>query len=243
MKNVLSSIGVGSATVDTVFPTTTVVAGESIDATVEIEGGSSEQRVDGVYFALVTRYRQNEGSSNAVVSEFQLTDEFTVEAGAHRTIPVTVEIPPETPVTLGDTDVWVETGLDIDWALDPSDEDELRVEPGPHLAALHAALTDLGFERRSAETITAEYTPFDPPHGFVQQFEYRPVAGGYAGLDELELVCSPTDGLQVLAEVDRRGDPVTDWARSDERCSRFEIETTDENAIAETVDDVIERFV
>lgn len=244
MKNVLSSIGVGSATVDTVFPTTSVTAGETIDAEVEIEGGSSKQQVDDVYFALVTRFRQDEGSSNAVVDELQLTDEFTIDPGEERTIPVSIDVPSETPVTMGGGDVWVETGLDIDWALDPSDKDELQVKPGPHLAAFHSALGGLGFDVRTVEIITAEHTPFDPVHGFVQQFEYRPVADRFANrLDELEFVFNPTDDeLQVLMEVDRKGDPVTGWMRSDEHSSKFEIETTDENAIAEKVDDIIERF-
>lgn len=46
----------------------------------------------------------DEGSSNAVVDEFRLTDGFTVAPGEEKTVPVTIDIPVETPVTMGDAD-------------------------------------------------------------------------------------------------------------------------------------------
>ena len=244
MKKVLSSIGIGSATVDTVFPSTSVTAGESVDAAVEVEGGSTELDVDGIYFALVTRYRQDEGSSNAIIEQFRLTDGFTVAPGEEMSIPVTIEIPPETPITMGNADVWVETGLDIDWALDPSDEDELCVRPDPYLDTLLNAVGGLGFDFHAGELITATDTPFAPDHGFVQVFQYRPVTAAYSGrLDELELVCNPTaDGVEVLMEIDRKGDPTSGWTQSGEHYARFTVETTDEDEVAGRIDDVIERF-
>jgi hypothetical protein len=41
MGRILSSIGIGNATVDTVFPDTTVTAGETVAADVEVRGAQS----------------------------------------------------------------------------------------------------------------------------------------------------------------------------------------------------------
>lgn len=45
MKKILASIGIGSATVDTVLPSTTVTPGETVDAEINISGGSAEQDI------------------------------------------------------------------------------------------------------------------------------------------------------------------------------------------------------
>lgn len=50
MNQVLSSIGIGAATVDTVFPRTELVPGETVTADVELYGGDATQEIDGIYF-------------------------------------------------------------------------------------------------------------------------------------------------------------------------------------------------
>ncbi|WP_049922847.1 sporulation protein, partial [Halopiger djelfimassiliensis] len=44
MKRILSSLGIGAATVDTVLPTT-LTAGETVD----VSGGNDSQEIDGIY--------------------------------------------------------------------------------------------------------------------------------------------------------------------------------------------------
>jgi len=203
--SILSRVGVGSATVDTKVPER-VTAGESISGTVEIEGGSSEQAIDAIYFALETRYRRDEGSSTAVIDKFQLTDSFTIAAGAERTMAVEIDIPAWTPLTRGRTEVWIETGLDIDWALDPDDTDYLEVSPTDRMARVLDAVADLGFELKTAEPEAAPAVFPTDGRPYVQEFDFVPKDGPFRGdLDEIDIVFEPTaDELAVYLEIDPR---------------------------------------
>jgi len=244
MRSILSSIGIGAATVDTVFPSTTVTAGEPVPATVEIEGGQTDQAVDAVYLALETYYNRDEGRSVGVIHRQELTDGFTIAAGGERALDVTIEIPYETPVTYGDVQVWVDTGLDIDNAIDPDDTDQLSVEPDRDLATLLDAVDGLGFDLAGVRVLSAELVPFDTHCGFVQEFEYRPAGGEFAGtLDDVELLAHPTPGgVETVVEVDRRGDPLSGRDAVDERTARLDVGDGDVDAVAEEVGAIVDRL-
>lgn len=203
--SLLSRVGVGSATVDTKVPER-VTAGETIAGTVEIEGGSADQQIDAIYFALETRYRRDEGSSTAVIDQFQLTETFTIEADAERVMDIEVDIPPWTPITRGRTEVWIETGLDIDWALDPDDTDYIEVEPTDRMQRVFDAVADVGFELKTAEPEAAPAAFHTEDRPFVQEFDFVPKDGPFRGeLDEIDLIFEPTaDELAVYLEVDPR---------------------------------------
>ncbi|KPC97339.1 Sporulation-control protein spo0M [Geobacillus sp. BCO2] len=55
-KKLLSSIGIGSATVDTKLVKAKYVQGETVEGVVEVRDGSVEQHIDEIYLALVTTY-------------------------------------------------------------------------------------------------------------------------------------------------------------------------------------------
>jgi sporulation-control protein len=243
MKRVLSSLGIGSATVDTVLPQTTVHPGDSLDVRVEVEGGSTEQEVDEVYFAIVTRYAAEEGYETAVVARSRLTESFTIAADEEREFAATIDVPRHTPLTLGRTEVWIETGLDIDWAVDPDDEDRIEVEADDQLSAVFEALDRLGFTFHTAECTAAPRSLRHAGTAFAQEFEFRAAAGPFAGdLDELEVVPQYTDeGLALALEVDRRGGLLAEMADADERHTRVGVAGTDPDDIAADLRAAIER--
>ncbi|WP_254544146.1 sporulation protein [Halomarina pelagica] len=224
MKRILSSIGIGAATVDTVLPSATLTAGEPVEARVDVRGGSTEQEVDSIYFALLTRYATDEGYSTGLVHKFTLAESFAIAPDEERSFDVTIDVPPETPVTLGRTDVWVETGLDIKLAVDPDDTDPVEVHPGPRMRTLFDAVEDLGFTLRTAECRAAPGGLFGGRR-FVQEFEFRPTSGPFAGtLDELEVVCLPSaDALEVRLEIDRRGGLLSEMMDVDERMASLTV--------------------
>ncbi|WP_231186923.1 sporulation protein [Haladaptatus sp. DYF46] len=221
MKRILSRVGIGSARVDTVLPKTTLSAGESVDAEVRVEGGSAEQEVDAIYFALLTRYETDDSVRTGVIDKFHVADPFTIGPDEERTFHVTIDVPLDTPITAGRTDVWLETGLDIDWSVDPDDRDPIQVEPGPKLGAFMDALDSLGFRLRKAQCEQAPGSIF--AGRFVQELEFVPHAGPFAGkLDELEVVATETEtGLDVKLEIDRRGGLLSEMADIDERWSQL----------------------
>ncbi|WP_222919765.1 sporulation protein [Natrinema sp. SYSU A 869] len=240
MKRVLSSLGIGAATVDTVL-STTLTAGKSVDARVDITGGNETQEIDGIYFALATRYETDESTRTAKIDTFRVADSFTIEPDEERSQTVSIDVPYHTPVTMGRTSVWLDTGLDIDWAVDPDDRDALEIEPDPLRRALFDAVDSLGFTLRTAQCESTESLFSD--HRFVQEFEFVPRSGPFAGeLDELEIVTLPEgDGFDLVIEVDRRGGLLAEQFDTDERYERLSLRSGDEGDLEERLRATIER--
>ncbi|MFC7138388.1 sporulation protein [Halosimplex aquaticum] len=236
---ILSSMGIGSADVDLVLESERVTAGESLDGTVEVDGGNEAQTVDEIYGALRTAYRTDEGSYTTTITEFTLTEGFTVGAGESLTYDVAIDVPAHTPTTVfGPTEVWIDTGLDIDWAADPDDKDHISVEPPETLRTFHDAVGGLGFDLRTATTVTSTGTQFAREREFVQEFEYEPVAEAYRDdLDELEVVVDAGgDRLDVELEID-----ATDTLLSErETVTRLTVDEADEDALRERLREEIE---
>jgi sporulation-control protein len=240
----LSRFGIGSATIDLIPDETTVQPGGSVEAHLELEGGSSDQTVDDIEVALVTRFQaQREDDSyptQYVLWETEFKEGFTVEADVDRSLNVPpVEVPAFTPVTKGESEVWIQTGLDIEWAVDPSDEDQLDVQPGPRLQAVLDAMDQLDFGLRSVVNEEAEIRFASLP--FVQRFTFRGGGGPFAGeLDEVVLTpirAEGNDALILLVTVDRLGDADI----GDERHARLNVESSDADALADQLHDEIER--
>ena len=233
MKGVLSRIGIGSATVDTILPTDTVRAGDSVQAEVNVEGRSTDQEIDAVYFALETEYKSDEGYKDAIVDQWQLTEPFTIEAGEKRRFETTIDIPRETPVTTRSTAVEIETGLDISMAIDPGDEDYIEVEPTHRTQAVFDALDSLGFSLHSSSCEASAGSLFTTSATFVQEFEFRPERGEFTGqVDEVGLVpVFDDDRLTLYLEVDRSAGLLSEVTDADERHTTLPIDDSDPEAI------------
>lgn len=200
MKRVLASIGIGGATVNTVFPRAEFSPGETVTATVELHGGEATQTIEGVYFQLKARLPG--GNGEQTVGEFTVDESVTLEPGEELAIPVDVHFPLWVPVTLGGVSVWLETGLAIDWAKDPSDEDEIEIVPGEFAAVLFEVMGDLGFALRDSKLVEM---PILDDRPFAQKFDFRPADGQFADeVDDVEVTLIPReDDLRAFFEVDR----------------------------------------
>ncbi|WP_435101893.1 sporulation protein [Halarchaeum sp. P4] len=244
MSELLSRIGIGAATVDTRLPST-VTAGETVTATVDVAGGDAEQTVERIYFAIRTRYESEDTSGVATVARETLAENFTIDPGEERSFEVDLDVPRETPVTVGHTEVWVDTGLDVEWAIDPEDRDHLDVQPSERQRTVLDAIEDLGFSLKTAYPESAPGGLFDSAR-FMQEFEYLPRSGPYRGdLDELEVVFHPTaDALDVRLQVDTRGGVLTELADTDldERLEQVRVtEDDDVDSVRADIEDAIER--
>jgi sporulation-control protein len=88
MKKLLSSIGVGSASVDTILADDEVQPGEQVDLTVEIEGSTSQQEIEGIYFLFETKCRSDEGGyETETIEETKAVESFTIDPGERREFP------------------------------------------------------------------------------------------------------------------------------------------------------------
>jgi sporulation-control protein len=143
MKKLLSSIGVGSASVDTILADDEVQPGEQVDLTVEIEGGTSQQEIEGIYFLLETKCRSDEGGyETETIEETKAVESFTIDPGERRELPATMTLPRVTPEVI---------------CAPLSDELEVHVE----VDRRESTYTDVTGGDESAEWITVDHADTD----------------------------------------------------------------------------------
>lgn len=207
LKRTLASIGIGAAQVDTVLNTDRAHPGEEISGSIHIAGGDTAQEIEYIALSLMTRYLHEVGDSEAYInyalSETRVRDRFEVKPGETLELPFQLQVPWETPLSLGRTLVWVHTALSVSMAMDPSDRDVLQIEPTAGMRTIVEALSQLGFSLHKADVEQNRRMGRRVP--FVQELEFRP-GGRYAGrLTELEVVLAPEPGgVQVWLEADLR---------------------------------------
>lgn len=217
LKKTLASFGIGSARVDSVLQQEYLVPGDKASVSVEVYGGATAQEIDNIELKIYCRYfaeetvesnsedggeRTRRVAKDYKLAEWKLPYAFTIEPGQQRDFDVELEIPLNTPVSIGDTKVWLETGLDISMARDPKDKDMLTVRPDALLDGIFSELEEQGLRIRQVECESAK--GFAMP--FVQEFEFVPTTGPFHGVwRELEIVLyRHPDKLELWFEIDRK---------------------------------------
>lgn len=216
-KKTLATFGIGSAKVDAVLQQEAVVPGGQVNVIIHVYGGATEQAIDNIDVKLCCRYKKevpadndkdsaNSGRMKTVNQNYELSNwslpyAFTIRSGEEREFEVSLDVPWNTPVTIGDAKVWLDTSLDISLAIDPSDKDVLTVRPDPLIDGIFNALEEQGLRIRQVECEAAD--GFALP--FVQEFEFVPTTGPYHGRwRELEIVAYREENeLKLWFEVDR----------------------------------------
>lgn len=213
-KKTLASLGIGSARVDTILKQDVVYPDQSITIDVHVYGGATKQSIDNIHLKLCCRYqaerinkdgREMKGQKvpkTYVLASWSLPETFDIEPHQDKVFPVNLALPSNTPITLGDSKVWLETSLDIALASDPTDKDEITVRPDPLQDGVFSALEAAGLRIRQVEceAVKGFYLPF------VQEFEFVPVTGEFHGRwRELEIVTYRNEeNLTIWFEVDRQ---------------------------------------
>jgi sporulation-control protein len=209
-NKVFASIGIGSATVDTKLEKDVFVPGEEIKGVVQVKGGKLEQQIDEIYLHLHTNYiRESDDKKHIVkgdIDKFRLIEAFTIGVNETREIPFVIRVPFDTPISIGRTKVWVETGLDIKNAVDPSDKDYINVLPNQLMKSVLDSIDELGFRMREAD---CEEIPYRKRRRlpFAQEFEFVATSGPFRGkLDELEVIFFPQseEQMDISLQIDRR---------------------------------------
>lgn len=212
----MASLSIGAAKVDAVLEQPELLPGKPVDYTIFVRGGAAEQQIDNIYLNICCQYfaelEKRKGGDEGTTTEkvkqtyslnqWSLPETFTIAPDEERIFSASFILPYNTPITLGDGKVWLETGLDIQFAIDPSDTDLLVVRPDSMMAGLFDALTAAGLQLRQAECEAA--SGFALP--FVQEFEFVPVSGQFLGRwRELEIVAwRDEQQLRLWFEVDRQ---------------------------------------
>ena len=207
IKSIQSAFGIGAAKVETILDRDQLVPGETINATVTITGGAVEQSVENVYLYLMGSCRFSDDgkiSTRQVVFDTHLIAEaFTIRP--NETIVKTAQfaLTYETPISVGGNRVYIQTGLDIRWAFDPTDKDFIDVRPGRLVKSLFDGMEGLGFTMYKSDCGSGRKFG----RNTIQEFEFKPLSGSFAKkLNEVELIClASKDTVTVYMQVDRRG--------------------------------------
>ncbi|WP_051305050.1 sporulation protein [Chitinilyticum litopenaei] len=224
-KKLFAAMGVGGAEVDTVLENPSLRPGDTLRGHVQIKGGSVEQTIEHVDLVLMAEVEAESGDHEARVARplasFRAAGSTRIAAGQEIRLPFALPLPLETPVNNPQAlaspgspwapqvraAVWIHTDLAIASAVDASDRDWLDVQPLPQMQALIAAMARLGYAHASTdvEAGTARIGHVTSTLGCYQEFEFRPVQGGFSSVQEVEITCIPRpEGVHVLVEIDRR---------------------------------------
>ncbi|MFC9432102.1 sporulation protein [Streptomyces sp. NPDC056987] len=213
-KKLLASLGAGGATVETELIESNVVPGGVVQGEVRLEGGSVNQRIQGLSVGLQARV-ELEGNEQETVQNIEFTRQsiggaFEIEAGAVHVVPFGLEIPWETPVTTIDgqplrgMNIGVTTDLDIARALDNSDLDPINVHPLPAQQAILDAFVHLGFRFKSADMEKGHIHGTRQRLPFYQEIEFF-APQQYRGLNQVELTFVADDReMDVILEMDKK---------------------------------------
>ncbi|MEV5101464.1 sporulation protein [Streptomyces massasporeus] len=214
-KRLLGALGVGGPTVDTVLDPASVRPGGTLTGQVHLVGGKADFEIEHITLELVARVEaEHEGGESEGVVAF---DRFTVDGGfrlaegEQRSVPFSVILPWETPVTelhgqsLGVV-LGVRTELSVAGAKDKGDLDRLNVAPLPVQEAVLEALGGLGFGFRSADLEYGRIGGTGQRLPFYQEIELVPAPQYAQRFNEIELTfLADPGGMEVVPEADKRG--------------------------------------
>jgi sporulation-control protein len=206
LKSFLRRFGVGGAEIDAVLDGAQVEPGGSLSGTLHIRGGDADQTASRAVIEIVARVMRKAGDDEHPVDEVIAGMQVPgpIALGRDHALPFRIELPLHTPVTSigGHNFVWLRSGLDVPWAVDPGDTDGLEVFPNHAQANVLHAMESLGF-RLAKVDIEPRSSWFG--RKWVQEFEFRPTQRGQFRFDEVEIVFEAQRGdrVELLMQLDR----------------------------------------
>jgi len=174
MKELLTRFGLGGADLSVEPASETIEQGGTVDVQIDLEGGSAEQRAEGLYVKIaatktmeasiagssVPTYRTKTplkiatkaaGVEDApdpimeyTVEWVRIDEDVTVGPDERLSWRPTIDVPHKTPLTDGVVFVWIGAELDILASLQPSDQSFVSVNPDANHRALFDAAQAIG---------------------------------------------------------------------------------------------------
>ncbi len=257
-KKVLSKVGIGAAKIDAVLDQTELHPGQTISGYINITGGNAAQQINKIDLNVFSNYFAEEEyeeddethtriiERQAIITAHKISQSFEIAAEENKQIPFELTLPEQAPLSIGKSNTWLETNLDIDFALDKHDKDYIKVVASPLQEATLDALLDLGFEMDEVENEACSSQMSRLP--FIQEFEFKARTGDFAGkLDELELIMiARNNSLDLHLEIDRRARGFSGFFAEalgrDETNVRLNINDDNITEISDMLYDVIDQY-
>lgn len=208
--NVLASVRIGAAEVDTLLERDTVQPGETLSTQVVVDGGNVDQDIEAIELELKTKRELDEGSDTYEIASKRVTGAFTIHEDEQKIFEADIPIHHETPITAIDarhdtSKVWIDTDLEIDKAIDADDTDHLNVAPTEPVAAMLDAVSAAGHSLHEITVDTDRIAIYDEQAQLPvdQEFVFKP--DGNRDYKEVEIHFLPREDVtHVLVEFDYR---------------------------------------
>ena len=132
-EKILSSIGIGSARVNTVFLEKNIERGKEIKGEIHIFGGKTEQKISKIYIHIDSEFHKDDEDPTEFrditepILEIEITDSVTVNANEEKVIPFSFFLPYYVPITFGDQKVTIETEIYISFINHPVEDHDFTV--------------------------------------------------------------------------------------------------------------------
>ncbi|MBZ9574504.1 sporulation protein [Modicisalibacter sp. MOD 31.J] len=229
--SLMASIGIGSATIDTILETGEIKAGAILRGNIVIRGGKVSQEIDALMLDLTSEVTEEIDDKELKVphcwASIRVSDPLTIEPDETRRISFEMPVPVLSPLSVGrhHPKTWVATRADIEKAIDPRDRDGLRILPGDLHNAVFAAMESLGFRLTEAPL---EPSRLNTSTGCLQEFEFKPTHEcRLRHLEEVEMAFLPsTQGeMDLLIQRDTKarglGSLLSEMAGTDESYAKL----------------------
>ena len=218
-NKLMSSLGMQGIQVNTCIYNSPIQAGQVLNGEVIFKGASSHKNINGIHLQLMTSAEVESGDSEynqaLCIAQWHISGAFELQANASHNFPFSIQLPFETPITevqcrQNKTHVWLHTHLDVDWGLDATDKDYLRIAPTPAMQAFLQAMQQCGFALATVDVEKGQLRGhgFNSTIGCYQELEFKPTAM-FNQINEVEVsFVAEQHQTHVLLEIDRkfRGD-------------------------------------
>ena len=218
-KSLFKKLGFGNISVDARLRGA-VQQGGNLEGDVLISGADEATTIDELYLKIVCEYTKESDDYNTTESstlvQHKLFDRLAIQAKEQKSVPFSIQVPFETPVTtFGGSRVYLQTAAETSAIFDPNDTDPIEVQPHPFTQQVLSAIERVGF---SLFKVDCEHAPrFGGRFPFVQEFEFKPTGDFRGRLDELEAYIRPNpNGVEIVFQIDKRGGMFSEYFGTDE---------------------------
>lgn len=210
----MSGLGLQGVTVETRLQNPNLQAGETLHGEISFKGGSSDKEINGLYLQLMTMAEVESGDHEfnqpLVLQEWLVNSRFLLPAHQAHSFPFSIQLPFETPITevacrRNGARVWIQTHMDVDWGLDATDRDYLKVLPTAAMQSFLQAMQQCGFILSTVDVEKGQLTArnFRSTIGCYQELEFVS-SHMFSGFNEVEVsFVAEAQQTHIMLEIDR----------------------------------------
>lgn len=194
-KKIMAKMGIGAARIDLRLDRPGYRMGETATGIIRIEGGNVEQRIIDLRVNLLMKVSVRGQDVIKQVESFPVKSQFTVQPKpAVQEIPFSFELPDGLAISTPSVQYNLQTKLDVEMAVDPTDMDLITILPPEPVDRVLQALERNNFRQKPQ---SGRLTPYG------QEFSFFPGADLGVPLKELEVIFFATpEELRLLIELD-----------------------------------------